>query len=101
MPWTYDDDLPILRWSAVLTAAAPMSDPLALTVHDASVQIEGDFGPAAVEIAGSNSGDHWVPWCLERHAEILRIPVPTAWLRVTLADADASTAVRITVAGRR
>jgi hypothetical protein len=93
---------PMLRWQATLSAADPVSDdlPLGLVVRS-TVQVDGFLGASVVEVAGSNSGDGFVPMDVVRHADLVPLPEGVAFLRVSLLEPDAEAAVIVTVAGRR
>lgn len=103
MTWIVADDTPapMLRWTTTLTADQPETGPLALgLVKTATVQVEGIFGTAAVELVGSNSGTGYVPLHVVRHQDLELLP-PVAYLAARLDLPNEETAVTITVAGHR
>lgn len=103
MPWKMVEDTqgPMLRWQTALTAAAPDAGctPLRL-IRDATVHVEGEFGAASVEIYGSNSGRGEVPMLYLRTDQIEPV-LPVYLLGARVIDADETTDLLVTVAGRR
>lgn len=102
MAWMRREDAPaaMLCWEATLTVEAEAPGPLPIgLVSTPTVQVAGDFGPAVLEIGVSNGGPPVRVDAL-RHTDLIAV-VPAAWLHVTVRGADETTALIVTVAGRR
>ena len=102
MSWTpLETDAPMWRWQTRLTAAEPDSGPQSLAiVQGATLHLEGEFGPATVDVLVSNSDAAWHPVGVYQDPDLL--PLPAAYLvRVRAHGADPTTDLLVTVAGRR
>ena len=102
MPWTLlDSRAPFFRWQARLTAAQPDAGLHTIAqVQTPTLQVEGVFGTGVVELRGSNSGGATVPLDVLRIADVVAVlPVYTVGVRVL--DADETTDLLVTLAGRR
>lgn len=102
MAWvSLETDAPMWRWQTTLTAAAPESGSQSLAiVIGPTLQIEGEYGTATLDVLVSNSDDAYHLLGVYEHPEW--VPLPPAYrVRVRVSDADAATALVVTVAGRR
>lgn len=103
MPWDMIEDTlaPLMRWHTRLTEAAPDTGPQSLAlITGATVQIEGEFGTALVDVLVSNSEETYQRLDTYQDPALLGLP-PAYMVRLTAVGADAATDVRVTVVGRR
>ncbi len=103
MSWTLIEETPgpLMRWQARLTRDRYDSSPLSLAlIENPVIQIEGNFGEAAVELRGSNSGQDYVSFDMRQHADIVAV-LPTLYFKAVAVDADETTDVLVTIVGRR
>ena len=102
MSWTpLETDAPMWRWQTHLTAAEPDSGPQSLAiVQGATLHLEGEFGPATMDVMVSNSGETYHLVGVYQDPDFIQLPA--AYLvQVHTVGADATTALVVTVAGRR
>lgn len=104
MTWTLveDTNAPAMRWQARLTSKEPDSgwQPL-MRITTPTLQVEGTFGEAVVEVRGSNSGVSAVTLDIIRIADLVAVPIQAYLLNVRVRDADETTDLIVTLAGRR
>lgn len=96
-----ETDAPMWRWQTTLTVAEPDSGSQSLAIVTApTLQIEGEFGTALLDVLVSNSDEGYHRVGVYQDPEW--VPLPPAYrVRVRVSDADETTALVVTVAGRR
>lgn len=102
MPWARDPG--DLIWTATLTAADPMTEPLPVAfLRAGTVQVDGVFGSGVATVALGNVAHRLITVETLRHAELLPLTpmLPVRWLTVATGGASDTTAITVTVVGAR